>query len=277
MACHKPVDGIYRNNVYTPIHVGRTVSRFKDEMSDMIGDDTGDNISDKNGAYSELTAQYWAWKNVKDVEYIGFCHYRRYFNIDINEDNIGKLLDNNDVILLGCKSIDAVENNMIHYMSIEDVTIFMMVLRRLYPEYEQSLIDYLWNNEIHNKNMLVCRKDIFDGYAEWLFSILSECEKYIRTSPYSRGKRLFGYLGEFFMAVYFLHHNYKILNVGAINNPQNIKLKGSCEKAKIEAEGIARSLFYKIRKLFKSPPKTLDDYFLPEVLLGLKMDGICPE
>ena len=45
----------------------------------MQGDNTGDNISEKNRAYSEFTAEYWAWKNV-DADYYGMCHYRRYFS-----------------------------------------------------------------------------------------------------------------------------------------------------------------------------------------------------
>lgn len=44
VACHKPAE-VYRDNVYTPIHVGRAVSKCTDKMQDMIGDDTGDNIS----------------------------------------------------------------------------------------------------------------------------------------------------------------------------------------------------------------------------------------
>ena len=56
VACHKP-DTVYHDEVYTPIHVGRAISRYKDEMSDMIGDDTGVHISEKNPFYSELTAQ----------------------------------------------------------------------------------------------------------------------------------------------------------------------------------------------------------------------------
>ena len=39
----------------------------------MLGDNTGDNISEKNRTFCELTTQYWAWKNV-DADYYGFCH-----------------------------------------------------------------------------------------------------------------------------------------------------------------------------------------------------------
>ena len=45
----------------------------------MNGDDTGDNISDLAKYFSELSVQYWAWKNV-DADYYGLCHYRRYLS-----------------------------------------------------------------------------------------------------------------------------------------------------------------------------------------------------
>ena len=99
VACHKPAD-VYRDNVYTPIHVGRAVSKCTDKMQDMIGDDTGDNISAKNPFYSELTAQYWLWKNVHDVDYVGLCHYRRYFKHLITEENVDGLLGKKNQIYL---------------------------------------------------------------------------------------------------------------------------------------------------------------------------------
>ncbi|MBQ7883295.1 MAG: DUF4422 domain-containing protein [Phascolarctobacterium sp.] len=67
------------DEVYLPLHVGRD---GKEDLGYM-GDNTGDNISDKNASYCELTGLYWAWKNL-DCEYIGLCHYRRYFGKSSN-------------------------------------------------------------------------------------------------------------------------------------------------------------------------------------------------
>ena len=62
------------DDIYTPIHVGR---KGKKDIG-YIGDDTADNISDRNDGYCELTGFYWIWKNVK-ADYLGLVHYRRYF------------------------------------------------------------------------------------------------------------------------------------------------------------------------------------------------------
>jgi len=73
---HKPWY-IYQDDIYTPIQVWK-----KNAKIDLwiLWDDTWDNISDKNSEYAELTAHYWVWKNydLSNVDYVGFCHYRRY-------------------------------------------------------------------------------------------------------------------------------------------------------------------------------------------------------
>lgn len=271
VACHKP-GPVYHDEVYIPIHVGRAISKFKEEMADLIGDDTGDNYSDKNPYYCELTAQYWAWKNLHDVEYIGFCHYRRFFDLQITNDNIGSLLKNYDVIMPKVVQGLTVEMDMIHYVTIEDVTIFLMVLKKMYPEYEQTTIDYLWNYSIHQKNMLICKKSLFDEYAEWIFGILEECEKYIKHSPYMRGKRALAYLGEFFMPVYFLYHHYRILNTSYVENVGNHKNITVSSKIKT----LLKMAHCVISRPLNKKPSCFEDYYLPEVILSLNNDNINP-
>ena len=77
---YKNLHKIVKSDILQPIQTGRAISN--EIFTEMLGDDTGDNISNKNNEYAELTAQYWAWKNFDKLgcpEYIGFMHYRRHF------------------------------------------------------------------------------------------------------------------------------------------------------------------------------------------------------
>lgn len=66
--CRLPEDSIY-----LPMQVG---AKGKETIG-YLRDDTGDNISEKNSMYCELTAMYWLWKN-SDADYCGVVHYRRF-------------------------------------------------------------------------------------------------------------------------------------------------------------------------------------------------------
>lgn len=89
ICCHKKTD-VCTDDIYLPIQVGHATSvRDMDMQKDdeLFGNEC-DNISKYNSIYCEMTAMYWAWKNIrkmyKNIEYIGLCHYRRYFIIKNN-------------------------------------------------------------------------------------------------------------------------------------------------------------------------------------------------
>ena len=67
---------LIENEIFMPLQVGK---QFSDNILEMQGDNEGDNISDKNSTYCEMTAVYWAWKNLS-CDYYGLCHYRRLFS-----------------------------------------------------------------------------------------------------------------------------------------------------------------------------------------------------
>ena len=71
------------NPLYIPVRCGAVYDER--ENVTMLGDDTGDNISEKRNSFCELTVQYWAWKNVK-ADYYGLCHYRRFIGLSDRYD-----------------------------------------------------------------------------------------------------------------------------------------------------------------------------------------------
>jgi hypothetical protein len=74
------------DSLYIPLQVGKAIS---DDYG-YIGDDTGDNISELNRNWCELTGYYWLWKNIScDIcqerfEYfVSLISYQLFLVVDI--------------------------------------------------------------------------------------------------------------------------------------------------------------------------------------------------
>ena len=165
VAYHKPFL-LQKSDVYTPIHVGRELAiqkykngqMFKKDydwlINNMIGDNTGENVSLKNFELCETTALYWAWKNYEQIgnpEYIGLAHYRRVFKFKrIKTDkDIEKLVQRYDVLIGKRYLMTFKEKNNYNqyrisaYHHIEDFDKALNILRNLYPEYNEAVDKYL--------------------------------------------------------------------------------------------------------------------------------------
>lgn len=61
-----------------PIEVG---AEGRNNFLYNLKDNTGDNISEENPYYGELTGLYWIWKNADydNEDIVGFCHYNKTF------------------------------------------------------------------------------------------------------------------------------------------------------------------------------------------------------
>lgn len=211
------------NPLYIPVRCGATFDeRTEEEIGGMLGDDTGDNISEKRMSYCELTVQYWAWKNVK-ADYYGLCHYRRYLSfspeqypVSTQEHDNGcvseKNINNSDVIdkygltvknmtkqikkydlivmepikLTSMSNYDAMRNSP-DYHNIDDVDYFIEVIERKYPQMIKAVEYYMRKcNESWLYNCWIMNNELFQMYSNWLFDILSEVEKHIDCEHYSQ-------------------------------------------------------------------------------------------
>ena len=77
---------IIRMHNAVPIEVG---ARQRNNFLYETRDDVGDNISELNEFYGELTGLYWIWKNRKigDDDIVGFCHFNKKLDIK-NKDAV---------------------------------------------------------------------------------------------------------------------------------------------------------------------------------------------
>lgn len=217
-----------KDSVYLPIQVGKA---GKQDLG-YITDDTGDNISNKNAHYCELTAIYWAWKNLNH-DYLGLCHYRRYFGYNKYCEDIEKIkstifkradyeriLQNYDVILpkktkIGNKLTIREEYNYHHFS--KDLEAIQNIISKLYPEYLDSTVKVLNRRYIHYFNMFVMQKKLFDLYCEWLFNILFVLEKNIDLSSYDAYQtRVFGFLSERLLNIWIEKNNPRIYEADVV-------------------------------------------------------------
>ncbi len=202
------------DTLYQPLHVGKATS------CDLgyPGDDTGDNISPKNCYYSELTGLYWIWKNVSQLDYVGTCHYRRYL---INEQEkiftkaeLEQLLSTYELITtkrvqLPHPYYDAfsVNHNILALDAVGEA------IKKLHPSYYEPFLSLVHGTETYFGNILITSKEIYDAYAQWLFSIFFEAEKHINleTGEDSYHKRVFGFISEFLLLVFVRVNRLKVL------------------------------------------------------------------
>lgn len=274
VASHKP-GKVRHDEVYTPIHVGRAISKCKEEMADMIGDDTGENISEKNSSYSEMTAHYWIWNNVQNAEYVGLCHYRRLFGVEITEDNIDQVMKGCDVMMvLPAYQIDSVYSCFVKFIGGENMTILAQVIRKICPEYYDTLIKLGNDVKFYPFNMFICKKELHSQYAEWIFPILKECEKYIQPSPYSNANRVIGYIAEMITQLFFIHNHLRIKHVPYIaiedDGKESLIKRSLGDAVRLKVQEFLLKTLYE-GKLARDCKYKFTN---PAFLVGLKKDGI---
>lgn len=225
--------------VYVPLQVGASLH----ESLGYLPDNTDDNISMKNHNYCELTGIYWAWKNLK-CDYIGLCHYRRYFGRKIHTKNIDKkkksilnsadyerLLQKYDVILPKQRNyyIETVRSQYEHAHYKKDLKLVENIIQQKYPTYQESF-DYVMNKRsLHLWNMFVMNQKNFHSYCEWLFDILFTLEPHIDIQKYNAYEaRVFGFLGERLFNVWLAKNHFRtvdipVVNLEAVNWPKKIE------------------------------------------------------
>ena len=222
IACHRQYPGP-DGPCDLPVEVGAAL--HTEPIPGFTPDNTGENISEKNKNYCELTALFWAWKNL-DADAVGFVHYRRFFagrpfsKQPAQEADFRKALDRAP-ILLPVKRHYWIETNYsqyIHAHHTQDLEITRAVLAERCPEYLSAYDRQMQKRSGHRFNMFVMRRDCFDAWCAWLFPVLFEVERRLDISGYDPyNARVFGFVAERLLDVWIETNGYDYRELPVLN------------------------------------------------------------
>ena len=248
---YKPAP-LVKTEIFEPIQGGRAIAdtpsrqgTFTKEQiewlnNNMIGDDTGDNISTLNRNFAELTALYWIWKNTKSP-FVGMFQYRRYLSINSNAHYPMVEFPSMRMRHLGIKHLETFSKQFLRDLELEkkfilpwfathdillsepikvntyeqykeehvgtDLDKALEIIKQKYPQMYDFTVENLNSEEgFYPSNLFITHRKIFNAYAEWLFSILLPLYDDIKDEVNTRDteqKMAFAYLSERLFTVYF--------------------------------------------------------------------------
>lgn len=227
---HKPAF-VPENSLLKSIQVGTSLAS-KELEGVRYHDNTGENISDKNRSYCELTAIYWAWKNL-DLDYYGLFHYRRYLSfspdradnphpgkayatveqampeIALDETLMRETIEKYDLIIprkddtKTTTSDKSIYEQYEHEHNIADLDYCVDYINEKYPNIA-PFSEVLHTSKAYFCNMFVMKKELFNDYCEFMFDVLESFEKDNDIASYNPQQyRVTGYLAERLTSIYF--------------------------------------------------------------------------
>lgn len=167
-----------------------------------VTDMEGDNISDLNSYYNELSCLYWIWKNT-NYEYSGICHYRRMFESDVAfrpilEEQADVVLASPCIVYPDLKEYYLGWGEKVYYEEM------LKVLSEFYPDYYDTACWCADHPIFIPYNISILKREVLEEYCEFMFKILFEVEERINKLDVQKQKRC--WLSEHVSTIYFMHH-----------------------------------------------------------------------
>ncbi len=239
---------LFDSSIIQPIQIKTSSNSSRSNCA--FYDNTGENIANKSALYGKLTAQYWAWKNTSS-KYVGFCEHDCYFGFDfsgndwapasiedkfINADSqniyglddeaIREFVEQYDVMVAAPQhknNQDSCEQHKHTNLYKKDLESVISILKSKYPQYCADVDAFIDSSLSYTKNMFIMKREIFNNYSEWLFTLLQEFIDSTDMSLYSKESLLTPqYLATDLLGIYLEHisrtsQDIKITSVTYVN------------------------------------------------------------
>lgn len=189
-----------------PLQAGAALT---DKRIAELTDAEGENISEKNAYYNEMTGIYWLWKNT-NWDYSGICHYRRQFESDIVWKYI---LDHEADVILPTPALvyPDLEGYYLNWGERSYYKTMLQVIKEQHSDYYETALWCASHPIFYPNNIFIAQRKILERYCKFAFSVIDEVEERMKYCGGKKQKRC--WLSEHVTTIYFMKHHsdYKIV------------------------------------------------------------------
>lgn len=171
-------------------------------FSSVLVDCDGDNISNRNKQFCELTGLYWLWKHAGE-DYVGLVHYRRHFIMP--DDWLLKVANNDIDVILPVPLYVApsiAENYKARHIA-DDWEYLMRYFENNLPDEYHQAIEIFAGNLYNPCNMFIAKRNVLDDLCTWMFPILDAVWKHGGIKEDSYMNRYPGFISERLITYFF--------------------------------------------------------------------------
>lgn len=163
---HKDFEPIVKNKVYKTINCND------------INNDTWNGF--KGSFYSEIMSYFYIAKNYELKDYVGFCHYRKYWKFMDDIPDMDEVFEDCDMIAAKLRKTKInMREEYKKFHNIDDLNIVENIIDEKYPEYKVAFRTFLYGNAMFPYNMFIMKKDDFLKYCEFIEGVLNEYVKVV--------------------------------------------------------------------------------------------------
>jgi hypothetical protein len=218
-------------------------------------DNQGVNIADLNPYYCEITTAYWALYNTRS-DYVGFCHYRRYF--DFRPVPLGQeiadpiahvtseaqltalrlLLGVTDIVVTARESYgETISQQYLRWHLAGEWAGFMEAIRRVHPAQARYLRYFDVATSAPTRSMFVMTWERFNAYMLDLLPVLEVAFKLQGLTGIPERDRYPGFLAERYLGFWLFVNQLRFIEVPLLNIPEPAPVP-----AQVAADGVAEAV-----------------------------------
>lgn len=147
--------------------------------------ETVTDITPKEYSYAEGSRIYYLYKECQSIlkDYVGICHYRKYFSFFDNVPNMDEIFSQYDIVC-GNNVLQKIENNIQYGISLynqyaiahntKDMVDVLMCIYDKKPDYFNDAMAAFSSSVLYPCNMFIMKKDDFLEYCDFVFTVLGE-------------------------------------------------------------------------------------------------------